>query len=116
MPEASSQEPAMDRQDAFGPLIEHVGALTGAVANPVTGVAVAALAVLVARRQRLLLAAAAVGVAEGAVMALLGVAHAGVLSGCTTGAAGSVLQALAIWPLARCARRLGRRFARSPEG
>lgn len=106
----------MDRQDAFGPLIEQVGALTGAVANPVTGVAIAVLAVLVTRRQRLLLAAVAVGVAEGAVMASLGVVHADVLAGCTTGAAGSVLQALVIWPFARRARRFGRLFSRSPEG
>ncbi|MBK3777792.1 hypothetical protein GAY31_27325 [Azospirillum brasilense] len=104
----------MTRQDAFGPLIEHVGALTGAVANPVTGFAVAVLAVLIARRQRLLLAAVVVGAAEGALMALLGVAHVGIVAACTTGAAGSVAQALVIWPFANTVRRLGRRLSRRP--
>ncbi len=104
----------MTRQDTFGPLIEHVGALTGAIANPVTGVAIAVLALLIARRQRLLLAAVAVGAAEAALMALLGVAHTGIVAACTTGAAGSVVQALFIWPFAHTVRRLGRRMSRPP--
>ncbi|OYD82937.1 hypothetical protein [Azospirillum brasilense] len=105
----------MTRQDAFGPFIEHLGALTSAVANPVTGLAIAVLAVLIVRRQRLLLAAVAVGTAEGALMTLLGVAHVGVVAACTTGAAGSVLQALLIWPFAHTVRRLSRRILRPPE-
>ncbi len=97
----------MPPQDALAPLVEHLGLVVGAVASPATGLLIALLALWMPGRRAFLAVAALAGLCNGALEAA-GLPGTGLVVAGAAGTAGALLQAWAMWPVARLVKRVGR--------
>src|SRR3954454_19879404 len=82
----------MDHRDALAPLIELIGVFAGSAASPLTAVAIFILALCLTRYSSYLIAAAAVGLSDGAFGEVTGVTTVGLVMGTLLGAAATLLQ------------------------
>jgi len=102
----------MDHRDALAPLIELIGVFAGSAASPLTAVAIFILALCLTRYSSYLIAAAAVGLSDGAFGEVTGVTAVGLVMGTLLGAAATLLQAWCVWPAVSAMKSLGDAIAR----